>query len=57
MDQIRTTIKIILNPLNWVNKCHFNSNESINMKIKQFDVIKNDSLNNLMSLDFAIRDL
>ena len=57
MDTVRTTMKMILNPLNWINKTHFNSNESINMKIKQFDNIKNRSLNNVMSLDFAIREL
>ena len=56
IELLRTTLKILLNPLNIINKIHFNSYDNLDLNIKHLDNLQNSDLNNIMRPDFAIRD-
>lgn len=55
-DRIRSEFKLIFNIMSIVNKCMFDSSFYLNLNIKHWDNRQMEDMNNLMAIDYAIRD-
>lgn len=51
-----THVKIISNILSLIEKTHFENFSGLKLDLSHLDNRKNIDMNNLMSIDFAIRD-